>query len=261
MSEYLLQRYRPVANELLTRHGLAVDDDTSHMLATTIMHNRINPAPTSTRKHSPMPALRVALTHAKALLRYADNPPSRSSSVTLRARKLASALRDNDLVGMELVLTEPSFNPLQLLDALDASKADRPELLQLLATLEVATAESWKAGRPWAAFTTVIRAGCITWQRAGKQIQPHWNVDEEAISGAFPDFVRDLIACCNGTHELVRALWSEQPRPVPEGCVDPRPVPKGDALAVGDMALRDAIRAYLEWCKVNEQKIEPFSLD
>lgn len=262
MSEYLMQWYRPIVDALLDRYGLSVDDGIRHMLASTIMHNRANPCPASVRKHSPMPALQKALTHVKALLQYADKPPSRASSLVLRARKLAEALRENALVGMELVLTKPSFNPLPLLDALDAGNAERIELLRLLATLEVATGKAWKVGRPWAAFTVVIRAGCITWQRAGKRVQSRWSVDEETLSGELPDFLRDLIACCNGTHELVRSLWTERLRLMARrGHADPRQAPKGDSLAVSDMAIRDAIRAYQAWCRAGAQKIEPFSLD
>lgn len=276
MSEHLLQWYRPVADALLSWHGLSVGDNTRHMLATTIMHNRVLSRP-DRHKRSPRADLIKVRTHAAKLLEYAEHPPARRSSLTLRHHKLAEALRsDGPLLGIHLIFTHPAFDPTRLLHALDDGSAiDPKELRRLLRTLDAIEGQRVKErdearrqdkrtrgiGRPWAAVTTIVRAGCVAWQRAGGHIQSQWSVDEETLSGALPTFLRDLIACCNGTHEFVRTMWNEQPRRVPRGYVDLKPTPKGDGLTISDLALRDAIRGYREWCRVNKQKIEPFSLD
>lgn len=260
MSEFLLQKYKPIAEALLRRHHLCVDDDTRDMLAKNIMHDRELPASGVASGNSPIPALRVALTHAEKLLQYNDKPPARIESVSLRSQKLAEALRANGLVSWELALARPKFNPRKLLNQLDRGEPKRSELRRLLATLAAIDPENrrWKTGRPWAPFTRIVRGGCIAWLGAGRPIRPKWNTDSEVLSGPFAEFVRDLIACSNGSHELIRIMENERPK---YSRSSPERKPRGDALKVSDTALRDAIREFRKWCKKNKQNFGPFSLD
>lgn len=251
MSEYLLQRYRPIADAILTTHELIVDNETRDKLAKTIMFNRVLPLEAVARKYTAGPALKKAKTHAEALLKHAIAPPTRPESIEIRSQRLAAALRDNELVGLELVLAKPSFNPLKLLVALDKGNAKPTELRRLVATLN--TIQPGKVGRPRAGLTNVVRCGCIAWKSAGHEVQSNWNVDSETLSGALPDFLRDLIACCSGKHELIVSMERTRQNGTGIGLVRNKLGHKGDMLATRDMALRDAISAYRASCKLTSK--------
>lgn len=258
MSEYFLRKYRPVADALLAAHGLTVPDATRDMLANTICHERELPA-SSNRKRSPRADLDKVKAHAMKLMEYAARPPSRTSSVALRRSKLAQALRsDSPLLVIHLICARPAFDPARLLDGLDGGDAvDTAELRKLLRTLAALERQSGpRAGRPWAAHTTIIRSGCIAWERAGWVVTCSWNRKSGAnngkLTGPLPAFLRDLIACCDGTHEFTKA----KPRRVPAGYRDPGPIPKGNMLRerVPDYVLRDGIYAWRKWSKAHPAK-------
>jgi hypothetical protein len=259
VSEYFLRKYRPVADALLAAHGLTVPDATRDMLADAMTHNRELPRRESESRggHSALPALRAARTHASKLIEYADHPPARKASVPLHCAKLASAIRSNEsLVGINLVLADPPIDPNALLDALDSGSFDVDVLRELVRVADAVEAESGGVGRPWAAHTTIIRSGCIAWERAGRVVTCSWNRKSGAnngkLTGPLPAFLRDLIACCDGTHEFTKA----KPRRVPAGYRAPGPIPKGNMLRerVPDYVLRDGIYAWRKWSKAHPAK-------
>jgi len=252
VSEYLLLLYRPIADAILREHKLVVDEEMRDAMAKTILLNRTLPVETATGSRSPMPTLGVAKTHTKALLKYASSASANPSSIEKRSSKLAAALRANELVGITLVLAKPSFDPSCLLRDLDAGKAKRGSLRRLLNTLEALP--PWQIGRLWANFTPIVRCGCLAWLRAGRTIQSSWNMEEGTISGALPDFLFDLIDCCNGKHDLVGGMERIHRYRAPLGHPRLGSPRKGDKLKVSNMALRDAIRAYRKWFKAHEEK-------
>jgi hypothetical protein len=239
MSEYLTLKYRPIADALLAKHRLSASSETRDMLAKAIMVERTLPAGFGLRKYSPLPALRSALTNARALLRFAGKPPSRHVSISTRCAKLAAALRDSELVGLTLMLAEPNFDSLDLLDALDLGIPNAHELRSLIKTLEALDPENlrWIVGRPLGLTTPIIRHGCVAWSRARRVEKYSWNDVNECLSGPLPNFLRDLIACCNGTHVLVQ----KAPQSAPKGHSLPDVIKRGDGLVMTDAALRHAI--------------------
>jgi hypothetical protein len=249
VSESFLQEYRPIADALLHAHGLSVPDMTRDMLADVIANSRELPEPKTNGSHSELPALRTARTHAAKLIEYAKQPPARAASVLLRCRKLAQALCDSDVAVMALSLAGIETAP--LLASLDAGDVTTAKLRRLVKSIDKIDAKHKDAkhkngiGRPWAAHTRIIRAGCIAWERGGNVIGYQWDDDAKKLCGSLPKFLRALVACCDGTHELVTAKSR-----VLVGYRDPRPVPQGNGLRkhVSDLALRDGIRAWQKWC-------------
>lgn len=250
MSEYLLGKYLPVADALLAAHGLAVPDTSRHMLATCIMHNRelSPPKPRPPGSRSALPALRIARAHARKLIDYATHPPTREASITLRCVKLADAIRSNEpLVRLELVLADPPIDSNALLDELAAGRFDVDVLRRVVELADERECDHGGIGRPWATHTSVIRAGCIAWRRAGRTNDARWIMDKDRLAGALPDFVRDLIACCDGTHTLTAV----NPRRAPIGYRDLALPARGDALRqrTPDRVIRDGIRAWDAWLR------------
>lgn len=264
VSEFFLVKFRPVVDAVLNTHGLAVPDTTRDMLANTIAHNRelpmSNPKPLGSR--SALPTLRTARTHAKKLIEYVAHPPTRKVSVPLRCAKLAAAVRGNKIAGMTLAMESVGTNA--LLDSLDAGNVTAGTLRRLVRMIDKIEKQHERErkkgagiGRPWAAHTRVIRAGCIAWQRAGYRIGYQWNDDTATLTGALPEFLRDLIECCAGTH----VLTTVKPRAAPAGYRDPTSPPRGNALRsrTPDRVVRDGIRAWQTWCKKHPAKTRTFS--
>lgn len=265
MSEYFIQKYGPVVDALLMTHGLRFPEETRDMtrdmLADTISKCRelsqSESEPCESR--SATPALRTARTHARKLIEYADDPPARKTSMQLRRTKLAAALRSNEVrVGLDLVYAGMDLNV--LLIALDKGDVQKETLQRLVQIVDEVEKEPGGIGRPWGQRTYLVRSACIAWERANRPVEFRWNSwsgGEGTLTGALPDFLRDLVACCAGTHSLVK----EEPRRVPVGSCDPRPVPKGNALRrrAGDRMLHDDIRAWQAWRKAHPPKNGTFS--
>ena len=264
MSEYFIRKYSPVVDALLVMHDLTLPDETHDrtrdMLADAISKYRElpQPEPMPRGSRSAMPALRIARTHAKKLIQYADHSPARKSSLQLRRTRLAVALRSNELgVGWDLV--HAGIDPKTLLDALDEGDVDTGTLRRLVQVVNDVEEQPGGIGRPWAQRTYVVRDGCIAWERAGRPIEFRWNSsrgDGGELTGALPDFLRDLVSCCAGTHPSVK----ENPRRVPIGYNDPRPVPKGNALRrrTSDRMLHDDICAWQAWRNAHPAKSGTF---
>lgn len=255
MSEYLLFQYRPVADGLLELHDLSVPESTQHLLATTIMHSRELTHDQTRRSHSPNPAKKKIETHARALLAYAEKPPARKNSVPKRCASLRKALLGSDLLALELGLVHAhhgtSFDFEALLNSLEAGQADPTVIAALLNTLARTPSGSWgKLGRPREQAKQIVRAGCIVWNRAGRTERYSWREDvgdpadkdaKGTLAGPLPDFLRDLIACCNGTHKLVAKLErGRRPEP-PKGYPFEWPDIPGDGLILSDKSLQLAI--------------------
>lgn len=210
MSEYLLRTYRPVADALLSTHGLSVPVGTRDMLANTIMVARRLPRNSKGESYSPAPTLKKALTHARALLQYVEKPPTRKDSIGKRCTRLRAALvgAGGDLLAVELALATKSdhFYP-TLRDSLEVGRADAPTLSTLVEALERIQPQSgnWRLGRPREFAKRIVRAGCLAWKRAGRPEHCSWNGASDKLTGPLPDFLRALIACCNGTNEQVQA--------------------------------------------------------
>lgn len=233
MSEYLLARYRPVVDELLRTHGLAVPPATRDNLAKSVKQSRELPRAATAPKHTPRPALLVAAGHARALLRYAENPPTRPGSIPLRCAKLAMALNTHALVGLALILGSPTFDTSKLLAKLEINLIDTKELSSLLSAIDALKVSGWKIGRPWAISTPIVRGGCIAWKKSGRRESFTWNEITGSLNGPLPDFLRDLISCCNGTHRLVQRLCPRGSQRSAE-----RPMRRrGDGLRLSDQAL------------------------
>ena len=81
MSNHFLSLYRPIADALLSKHGLSVPAVTRDCLAKDIMYSRELPQGEMGKIHTPQPALRSAAAHARALIGYAEKPPVRSDSI------------------------------------------------------------------------------------------------------------------------------------------------------------------------------------
>lgn len=264
MSKYFLAMYRPVADALLRSHGLSVPSATRDMLANTIMHKRelSRQEPRRRRSRSPLPGLRTARTHAARLIEYAAHPPTRNTSIPLHCTKLAAAVRGNNVAGMTLAMK--GVDTSALLDSLGAGNITTGTLRRLVRMIDkIEKQHEWERkkgagiGRPWAAHTVVIRAGCIAWQRAGRRIGYQWNDDTATLTGPLPKFLRDLIECCAGTHVLTTVKL----RAAPAGYRDPTSPPRGNALRsrAPDRVVRDAIRTWQTWCKKHPAKTRTFS--
>ena len=193
------QQQRPAADKLLAKHSLEVPEATRDNLAFAIALYFERPQ-TDQREpgsRSVLPALRTARTHARALIGYSTRPPSRGASVRLRCTKLAAAIRTREeLLGMGLAIV--GIDPDTLLQGLDASQYDVCVLQRLIEHVDREELAGGARGRPWAQDTTIIRAGCITWLRAGKRIGYTWDDEVERLSGDLPAFLRDLTAICRG---------------------------------------------------------------
>ena len=193
---------------LLLRHGLTVPEQTRRMLADLM---RRGPW-VSYGPRSPSRALEMAETHARALFGYTEKPPSRPSSITLRSAKLKAAIEGPTV--MEIVLFQLkegyAFDYAALCEALDAGSADAAILEALLDTLtRIPRDNSGAQGRPQGPAWEIVRTGYIAWQRAGRDPKKYgWDVLNGTLKGAFPDFIRDLLACFPVRRMSDKALYS-----------------------------------------------------
>lgn len=238
MSEYLLAKYRPVADGLLAAHGLSIGSDARDMLAGTIMQSR----ETSDEKDAasaPTKSLQAAKVHARALLAYATTkPPTRPDSIRTRSAKLRAALL-NRLVAVVLALADDdgtSLNLAELADSLERGDPNAQSLSVLLGRLDrvqLGPTDWQRSGRPWGRAKLIVRAGCIAWKYAGQSGSYSWREAEEVIAGPLPRFLRDLIDCCRGKHVLVSCLEVSSTRTHRK--------PPGRGLRISDKSLQLAI--------------------
>lgn len=239
MSQFFLAKYQPIADALLKEHGLSVPEDTRDMLTKTIANCRVVLRKEGTGPHSPLPAARKALTHANKLLEYARTPPRRKTSVATRCERLRTALLDSGILALELGMrnVRRTFDYGALLDSLETCQLNEAWMTELVVLLkEIKDPKGWqKIGRPWGLAKRIIRGGCMVWRIAGHpRLTYRWDDVTGELRGPLPDFLRDLIACCNGTHELVRSMAREQHRPSHE-------TPRAHGLHLSDSSLKLAI--------------------
>lgn len=238
MSEYFLAKYQPIADALLSLHGMSVDDDARDMLADTITKNRELPRNDSNETHSPIPAARKARKHARKLLEYARRPPRSKTSVPTRCASLRTALLSAGILAVDMGVRRAGaqFDYGALLDSLETQRIDEAQLAELVMVLDavIADPKGWqKVGRPWGLAKPVVRGGCMAWRIAGhRRLSYRWDDGGGKVIGPLPQFLRSLIACCNGTHELIRNIPRERQK---------LPKPRGDGLHLSDESLKLAI--------------------
>jgi hypothetical protein len=114
------------------------------------------------------------------------------------------------------------------------------ELREWLDRIEriLARNENWRQGQPRPLTRRVIKSGCIAWSAGGRGPEYHHiSKGRDKLTGPLPDFLRDLISCCNGTHEWER----KPPSHVPEGYHWPERAKRGDRLSASETAIHQAI--------------------
>jgi hypothetical protein len=186
--------YKTLIRKLLSKHGLRVPEGTIEMLTKTLISCRRGWQPT-TGQDDTRQRLRMALVHAEALRRYIKKPPERPTSIATRSESLRAALDGLDAV-VWLAVSVPPIDVSSLLDRLDTDGLDGEELTRLLQAIDYALAANGKrTGRPVERATSVVRAGCIAWFRAGRRDSYNtWSRDFAAEP--LPSFLRDLLHCC-----------------------------------------------------------------
>ncbi len=200
--------------------------------------------PKKKEPHSPVPALKSARKHLLKLLEYAEHPPTHKERVARRCARLrAAVLSGGSFAAFELALESPNDDSLYgcggLLDALAAGRVDALELRKWLDRIDriLTRNECWRLGQPSALTRRIVKDGCIVWRAAkrGPEYFQRASYGRETLTGPLIDFLRDLIACCNGTHE-----WSKKPpRRVPQGC---RTLAKmGDSINPSDTAIHKMV--------------------
>jgi hypothetical protein len=98
--------------------------------------------------------------------------------------------------------------------------------------------EQWLGSWP-SPSRRVVEDGWLAWNAAGRRWSEYYmSPITGKLTGPLPDFLRDLIACCNGTHDWV----AKPPRRVPQYFQWTEPAKMGDALRMADAALFKAIQ-------------------
>ncbi|MGO9592270.1 MAG: hypothetical protein ACLQFT_20615 [Steroidobacteraceae bacterium] len=212
VKRYSLSAYIPTAKTLLDQHGLTLPDGTVEMLAKTIQKCSIlepRPKKQKGKDASPRERLRVALTHARKLFQYTERRPSHSTSIPNRIDSLCDALNHLDAV-VWLGVASPPVDVTSFIEQLKNSDLaeNRDELSKLIQSLKnVLSAAGERSGRPIARRALVVRAGCIAWLRAGKDVPDrYWwlnKMKEEPLT----DFICDLLKTCKVTMPA-KAMYS-----------------------------------------------------
>lgn len=241
MSGYLSNLYQPAIDALLTRFGLAVPDSTLRMLTSTLVTARCQAAPRPEGSRSPVPAAAKALAHARKVLEYVRHPPARKDSLPKRAASLHAAMLGSGILAFDLSLhlKIPVAEYSDFLDSLLRGDPSADVLSLVIEALEKVSGpdRNWQSvGRPISQTTTVVRAACIAWMRAERAVRFSWDESAERLDGALPDFIRDLLGCCNGTDTAVAKI--ERRRPTLPG---QRKV--GQGMRMSDGAIRMALLA------------------
>lgn len=189
----LSDEFRPVVDDLLSRHGLTVDDSTRGMLAETVMHARRRAD--TRRAYSPAPMAGKALRQARALRRCLDRPPVRANSTSSWRDKLRETICGDRQLYFHLAAELSAERVTAIVDALESGDID-PDLLDALTeALEAIAGRNWRIGRPGGMARKLVRAGCIAWLEAGHpKLAYTWDIHTDAPRGALADFLRDLLA-------------------------------------------------------------------
>lgn len=173
-------------------------DGLDHVVGTIRREGRRRPAGVDLPKVE-----RRALNHAKALLSYAETPPKRASSVSLRRQKLLAALNEGGAaLAFALWIRGDGFNELAALqDALKAGRSDADLLARFVVAVEASRSIADPAGRREdSRYPGLVRVAAYHWRLAGYPCGYTWPKDEapspHKVGGQFAAFVRDLIAVC-----------------------------------------------------------------
>ena len=193
MEEHLLPKMEsvPKARNLLKRHKLHVPESTVDMLAHTILY-------VSSRKRlaSPVPMIKKAYKHAKALLKYLQQPHPNAKGITYRWDSLQTALDDISVV-VWLAVGPYVYDINPLLATMGPGGADSKELELLLTALEYEYEfKGNRTGRPPANTTIVIRGAMIVWVMARKE-KGYWFPESKILTGPLPYFIHDLFDTCD----------------------------------------------------------------
>lgn len=182
----------PKARNLLKRHELHIPESTVDMLAHTILYV------SSRKRHaSPVPMIKKAYKHAKALLKYLQRPHPNAKGITYRWDSIQTAL-DNISVCVWLAVGPYAYDINPLLATMGPGGADSKALELLLAALEYEIKGN-RTGRPPESTTIVIRGAMIVWIMARKE-KGYWlNYENDALTGSLPSFIHDFFDTCNLT--------------------------------------------------------------
>ena len=97
--------------------------------------------------------------------------------------------------------------------------------------------ENWR-GAPPKLETRIVKDGWLAWNAARRGWNEYYmHSGTRKLTGPLADFLRDLIACCNGTHEWVAKPARYVPKYAP-----PPPARLGNGLTMKDEALHTAIQ-------------------
>ncbi len=190
--------YRDLVRQLLKRHRLHVPECTVAMLTNAVTScRRGRRAPftiAETRKR-----FGIALEEATVLSEYTRKPPSRRETFTNRVEKLR-----NELSSLEAIvwLETPMPRVRSVIHNLRAGRVlNANELATLIESLTAALSSGGgRTGRPRAATTFVVRAGCIAWFRAGRrETYNTWRSEgsgKDFANQPLGRFLRDLLNMC-----------------------------------------------------------------
>lgn len=124
-------------------------------------------------------------------------------------------------------------------DYFAANKAENDYKLQTSKPhKERITNKDWRGAPPPKLITRIVKEGGLAWNAAGRGWNEYYmHSGTEKLTGPLADFLRDLIACCNGTHEWVAKPARYMPKYAP-----PPPARLGDGLTMTAEALVKAIK-------------------
>lgn len=235
---FLSRRYLPVVEELTKSHKLKVPAATIEMLAATIMKCRIlkpRPKKKKGKELSPRECIERARNHARKLLEYTERRPSRADSISKRSASLRKSLDDFNVV-IWLAAESPPIDVPSLLGRLESDVLSKDELENLIGGLNsTMSRKAERPGRPKGILARVIYAGCYVW--ASANCERAYHSDGEKLLGPLPPFIRDLLSCCDGTHQHVRYI---------ERLRHPK---RAAGLKITDAALYSALKDALPFCK------------
>jgi hypothetical protein len=243
---YTSGRYDRAVKALLAKHDLPASESAFELLASTITNSRLRVFGDEITSHAPTKALKSAITHATKVAQYLRTPPTRKERLATRCQSLFEALATSHLP-LEISALDPTSSADdfgELLDSLRDATPTREAIDWLLLTLHQLEAKgsNWQSvGRPQKRLTSIVRAGYIVWARGGRKPTFTWNEPEDALEGPFPNFLRDLVSCCNGRDAHVARVDTSR-RPLGPG-ERPHDWGKqvGDAILPTDKALQCAL--------------------
>lgn len=134
----------------------------------------------------------AALAHAKTLLRYLLDGPSRDRSVSHRARLLADALTMSPIwMEVQVETSAEVWMPAVLAGLKDGIPPDVVMLRRIVHALtSIALDNSKRPGRSSAPQARIARLGFIIWLDSGRAPRVSWNPSYDMAAGPMAEFMR-----------------------------------------------------------------------